>query len=301
MVVALFATSAMAVTMPTLTPYPPFFDGTFTSTAGNLYVKDTTALGEYLTVIGTVAPPTGLGNNYMIQGKITMTAEGDVGFVARANTAGGTTYACSIDATNNYLNMIKVNQGANPQFVNLKVEDTGIDIQAGSAYRLVFRVNGTNLTADLFKSDGAFVKEITATDDGSLGGPAYTTGDVGTWALKKSSPIESTWANMTVGALPLAGDVNLDGKVNIADLTMLLNKYNKPIWVDPPLPLADFNSDGVVNVSDLTALLNNYNKIQPLVVGSAGGLTGSPVPEPSTICLVLSSLATLAFYGLRKR
>lgn len=50
------------------------------------------------------------------------------------------------------------------------------------------------------------------------------------------------------------GDVNCDSRVNVSDVTMLVNMI---IGLHPvSLPRADINGDGRVNVSDVTALIN---------------------------------------------
>ena len=52
----------------------------------------------------------------------------------------------------------------------------------------------------------------------------------------------------------IKGDVNADGKVNVSDVTTLINMILGVLPIDKPL--ADVNSDGNVNVSDVTALIN---------------------------------------------
>jgi hypothetical protein len=93
--------------------------------------------------------------------------------------------------------------------------------------------------------------------------------------------------------VPLAGDANQDSRVNVADLTMLLNNYNETgsVWKD-----GDFNNDHTVNVADLTALLNNYNQS----IG-AGVVAGAAVPEPSSIAMLATIALTALLYWWRKR
>ncbi|MBO4814416.1 MAG: hypothetical protein J5523_05610 [Muribaculaceae bacterium] len=50
------------------------------------------------------------------------------------------------------------------------------------------------------------------------------------------------------------GDVNGDGKVNVSDVTTLVNMILDVIPKD--MTRADLNGDGKVNVSDVTALIN---------------------------------------------
>jgi hypothetical protein len=86
----------------------------------------------------------------------------------------------------------------------------------------------------------------------------------------------------------LAGDANLDGTVDISDLSKVLTNYDKTsmAWA-----LGDFNNDGTVDISDLSKVLTNYDKS---VGSSAAGL--KVVPEPASI-VMLAMLVTL--YGVR--
>jgi autotransporter-associated beta strand protein len=94
-----------------------------------------------------------------------------------------------------------------------------------------------------------------------------------------------------------AGDANLTGTVDVADLTALLNNYNKTdmVWAN-----GDFNYDGSVNVADLTALLNKYNRSVGGIV-AAGAMGSTAVPEPSSIALLTIGLLGLLAYAWRKR
>ena len=55
----------------------------------------------------------------------------------------------------------------------------------------------------------------------------------------------------------LPGDANLDGKVDINDLTIVLASYNQTrmSW-----NTGDFNNDGKVDINDLTIVLTHYNQ-----------------------------------------
>ena len=53
---------------------------------------------------------------------------------------------------------------------------------------------------------------------------------------------------------PIVGDVNGDGRVNVSDVTTLINMILGLTPMDETR--ADVNGDGRVNVSDVTALIN---------------------------------------------
>jgi len=81
------------------------------------------------------------------------------------------------------------------------------------------------------------------------------------------------------------GDADLDGDVDIFDLSDLANGYGGPdaVWAK-----GDFNGDGDVDVLDLAMLANNYGK----ATGSA-----TPLPEPATLVV----LAAGVWVWLRRR
>jgi hypothetical protein len=89
----------------------------------------------------------------------------------------------------------------------------------------------------------------------------------------------------------LMGDANLDGRVDIDDLTVVLARYNQTgmTWGQ-----GDFNGDGQVDINDLTIVLAHYNQ----TTGAAGIVA---VPEPSAIGLLLASAACLLGFARRRR
>ena len=66
-------------------------------------------------------------------------------------------------------------------------------------------------------------------------------------------PYKYNGTNWTEIAATLIGDVNNDGKVNITDVTYLINLLLSN--ANPPAE-ADVNIDGSANISDVTALIN---------------------------------------------
>lgn len=76
-----------------------------------------------------------------------------------------------------------------------------------------------------------------------------------------------------------AGDANMDGAVNVSDLSILGANYGASsgaLW-----STGDYNYDGAVNVSDLSILGANYDSDL-----FAGGSAMTIVPEPATLALL---------------
>jgi probable HAF family extracellular repeat protein len=83
----------------------------------------------------------------------------------------------------------------------------------------------------------------------------------------------------------LPGDANLDGKVDINDLTVVLAHYGETgtTWTQ-----GEFTGDGTVDINDLTIVLAHYGNSS-----SSSAPAAAAVPEPSTISLVLAVAASL--------
>lgn len=73
---------------------------------------------------------------------------------------------------------------------------------------------------------------------------------------------ESVWSNIQHVTLtgngdePLQGDVNCDGVVNIADVTVLIDYLLGNVPEDFDTNAADVNDDGLINIADVTALID---------------------------------------------
>jgi uncharacterized protein (TIGR03790 family) len=113
----------------------------------------------------------------------------------------------------------------------------------------------------------------------------------------------------------LPGDANMDGLVDIGDLSILGSHWGQSVgaggygWT-----AGDLNGDGVINSADLTLLSNSWGDVSSWAHGSVstGGLSGaemlalvSPLlvatPEPHSIVLVASGLVILSNRSVRRR
>ena len=102
------------------------------------------------------------------------------------------------------------------------------------------------------------------------------------------TPSGATHAFLLTPVLP--GDANLDGKVDINDLTIVLAHYNQEgAWTQ-----GEFTGSGTVDINDLTIVLANYN-------ATASSATAGPiaVPEPCSVA-PLARPGCLLAYAWRK-
>ena len=91
----------------------------------------------------------------------------------------------------------------------------------------------------------------------------------------------------------ITGDANLDGRVDINDLTVVLANYGQTgmTWAQ-----GEFTGDGTVDINDLTIVLAHYNQS---VASSGAGMVA--VPEPSPIAIAAAVLLGLVACCRRKR
>jgi len=97
------------------------------------------------------------------------------------------------------------------------------------------------------------------------------------------------------------GDSNLDGQVNLTDVSLINNggKFGQGSSTGATWSQGDYNYSGGVTLTDIS-LLNNaalYNAgsyLPPAGLGSLSGAVVASVPEPATWVLALVGLAALA-------
>jgi len=165
--------------------------------------------------------------------------------------------------------------------------------------------NGDGLNHAYIWTNGSFLPGIPAgaQDLNTLAASLLPSG----WELQSATGIND--ANQIVGnaridsdynshafiltlPLPLPGDANLDGKVDINDLTKVLTNYNQ----NGSWSLGDFNGDGKVDINDLTIVLAHYNQTAG---SSVGGMAA--VPEPTSLLLTALALLGLLAFARRRR
>jgi probable HAF family extracellular repeat protein len=157
--------------------------------------------------------------------------------------------------------------------------------QGGATHAFIYGYQGNNTMQDmntLFASSiptGWTLTSATGID---------SNGDIVGAAVSPSGTLQGFLLAST-----LPGDANLDGTVNITDLSKVLTNYDKTgmQWAD-----GDFNGDGTVNIADLSNVLTNYDKS---LGASPAGM--QVVPEPSSLLLVAAALVGLPAYAWRKR
>ncbi len=99
-------------------------------------------------------------------------------------------------------------------------------------------------------------------------------------------------ANALLLSPELLGDLNVDGKVDLSDLSALLNNFGKstPFWTD-----GNFDSAPTIDLTDLALILNNFGMTNP----NASAISApTPTPEPAAL-LFIFPIAVAAF--IRRR
>ncbi len=102
--------------------------------------------------------------------------------------------------------------------------------------------------------------------------------------------------DIVAGGGALAGDLNLDGVVDIVDLNIILIEWGQTNPVDLR---ADTFADGVIAIEDLNRVLIDWGQTSPLLASSMSdplyepGFSSAEVPEPGTMVLILAGTGLL--------
>ena len=95
----------------------------------------------------------------------------------------------------------------------------------------------------------------------------------------------------------LLGDANVDGKVDLGDLSIVLNNFGTttPNWTS-----GDFDYSPTVDLTDLSDLLNNFGltDASPFFAATGSAQALASAPEPASVLLLLFSMMGL---HLRRR
>jgi PEP-CTERM motif len=146
-----------------------------------------------------------------------------------------------------------------------------------------FAVIGTNSTTTTALKEGAAGVNgifMTTAPDG-LGEVGPTTVEV-SWMKVYTGVIDNS--PPLTDAPVLAGDLDSDGFVGIADLNIVLGSWN--LNIPPANPLADPSGDGFIGIEDLNMVLGNWNAGTPPPTVA--------IPEPASLALLgLGGLAML--------
>ncbi|MGA2233401.1 MAG: dockerin type I domain-containing protein, partial [Tepidisphaeraceae bacterium] len=255
--------------------------------------------GGTVQVGGTIDPFSDNSGNAATTGNhVALTVDGGATLQFTQTQLTSTVSSLTIDTT---VHPSQVNLGSN----TLAIDFTGADPAATIRGYLA---SGYNLD----KWTGAGIVSSIAASNTGLYAVGYADGNVdkGTPAGPNQILIENT----------LAGDANLDGIVNFADLLSVAQNFNHTLdthgdpidWAD-----GDFNYDGNVNFADLLLVAQNFNKT--LTAGQLSQLPGSfaaawdlaeadveashtnNVPEPTTVSLMAIGAAGLLARRRKRR
>ena len=115
---------------------------------------------------------------------------------------------------------------------------------------------------------------------------------IGGWGGFTSPPVFNlNHVTLVIDATPaLPGDANLDGTVDINDLTIVLTNYGQTLtqWSQGNLV-----GDATIDINDLTQVLTNY--------GTTYSRGIKVVPEPTTLVLIGIGAACLLAFAKRRR
>ncbi len=170
------------------------------------------------------------------------------------------------------------------QSINASGQVVGSEVVGGVNHAALWQ-NGTIIDLNTLYAgslpSGFVLNTATAIDD---------QGDIGGYGTDSSSHTAQAFLLKAF----LLGDANLDGEVDINDLTIVLSHYGQSTGMS--WSTGDVNGDGKVDINDLTIVLAHYNQS---IGSSAAGLNA--VPEPSTLAMFAAALFGLLACAWRGR
>ncbi len=104
-------------------------------------------------------------------------------------------------------------------------------------------------------------------------------------AGKTSFAGKSANANSILIGPELLGDANIDGSVDLTDLSTLLNNFGAPL---PDWSSGNFDGASTIDLTDLSDVLNNFGQSLP---NPTVGII--PTPEPASLALLTSAASLL--------
>jgi autotransporter-associated beta strand protein len=206
--------------------------GTLMLSGSNSYTGATTARSGTLVIGSSSALPAG-ANLTVGSAVITATAQLAPGIGTAAVSSLTINTGSTLDVTNNEL-IINYGSAAN---------DPAATIRG-------YLTSGYNL--DTWTGSG--ISSSAAAANPGLYAVGYVDGNV-----DAGTPAQP---NQVIVKFTLAGDANLDGTVNFADLLVVAQNFNRTTTKGNPIDWADgdFNYDNTVNFADLLLVAQNFNK-----------------------------------------
>jgi hypothetical protein len=124
---------------------------------------------------------------------------------------------------------------------------------------------------------------FTATLDSSVGG-IFNTTDVIHVSDDHTIPgaLSSDLTLMLTGTVAMVGDANVDGKVDLSDLSIVLNNFGQATssWV-----AGNFDGAATINLTDLSDVLNNFGQTTATATVAVAG-----TPEPGTLVTLAAGI-----------
>ena len=210
-------------------------------------MRTTTTVSRNLTLNGTESLTPVSGRQIELLGEFTVT-DGQMGFNFLKSGSGKVSLTYDAASGNLTLDMTTLSRTANDNGSYRGVYSAALPhkVAVGETLKLHVFLDGS--IADIFVNDmWAYSVRLFPTDAAQVEAEAFattpTTARVSAWTLDPT---------LTAAPDGVAGDVNGDGEVNIADVNAVINIILSGVNDNP---LADVNGDGEVNIADVNAII----------------------------------------------